>query len=194
MMGSGFIMWDMTNISAVRFEDAALQRAKWSEYYSENCWKGGVGMMLHGYLIAEDLWGGGTSDSLYHAVAGYLEEQQRFQEKDRVFDAVNNIYKIVTFLNILDQGFRAKMVTRKHGKQQTLQPPSCKSDERFTGRKTMYAAGIAHDRSGNERGVNVCKRLALMKRRFHQRMNPIRFNCIWKYWAFRANFMYKPVL
>ena len=156
--------------------------------------KEGVGMQLCGFLIAEDLWGGGASDSLYHAVAGYLEEQQKFQEMDRVFDAVKNMYKVVAFLNLLDRGFRAKMAAWKRGKQQTIQPPSCKSDERFKGRTTVYAAGIAHDRSGNERGVNVCKRSALLKRGFHHNMNPIRFNCVWRCWAFRANFMYKPVL
>ena len=53
--GQRVIMWDMTNISAVKFEDAALQRGTYSEYYCENCFKGGVGMQLCGFLIAEDL-------------------------------------------------------------------------------------------------------------------------------------------
>ena len=73
-------MWDMTNVSAVKFEAAELQRATFSEYYSENCFKGGVGIQLCGWLVAWDLWGGGVSDTDYNALAGYLEVQQRFQE------------------------------------------------------------------------------------------------------------------
>ena len=80
------------------------------------------------------------------------------------------------------------------GKQQTLQPPSAKSDERFRDRTTVYAATIARDRSGNERAVNVCKRSGSMKRGFWPGINPIRFNYVWREWAFRANFMYKPIL
>ena len=62
------------------------------------------------------------------------------------------------------------------GNQQTLQPPSAKSDEIFRDRTTVYAATVAHDRSGNERAVNVCKRSRMMKRGFYPGMNPIRFN------------------
>jgi hypothetical protein len=64
-----------------------------------------------------------------------------------------------------------------------------RSDERFRDRKTVYAASVAYDCSGNERGVNVPKRSGLIKRGFHQRMNPIRFNCVWRCWAFCAKLM-----
>ena len=42
------IFWDMTNISSVRFNDASLQRSTYSEYYGENCWKGGVSVQRCG--------------------------------------------------------------------------------------------------------------------------------------------------
>ena len=111
-----------------------------------------------------------------------------------MFGADNEVDQIIPFLIVLDRGYRAKMSAWKHGKQLTLQPPSSRSDERFRERKTVYAAGIAHDRSGNERAVNVSKRSGLMKLGFQTIMNPIRFNCAWRCWAFQANFMYKPVL
>ena len=78
------------------------------------------------------------------------------------------------------------------GKQQTLQPPSAKSDERFRDRTTVYAATVAHDRSGNERAVNVCKRSQMMKRGFYPGMNPIRFNYVWRVWAFMAILCINP--
>ena len=102
--------------------------------------------------------------------------------------------KVVRWLNILDRGFHAKHASHKEGGQGTLQPPTSKSDERFTGRTTVYAAFIAHDWSGNERAVNVAKRSALIKRGLVPGMNPIRLNAVWRGWAFRANFMYRSVL
>ena len=80
------------------------------------------------------------------------------------------------------------------GKQKVTQPPARRSDERFRDRTTVYAATVAHDRSGNKRAVNVCKRSAMMKRGFKVGMNPIGFNAVWRGWAFRANFMYEAVL
>ena len=53
-----------------------------------------------------------------------------------------------------------------------------RSNERFTGRTTVYAVFISHDQSGNERGVNVAKRSALIKRGLVQGMNPIKLNAV----------------
>ena len=92
------IFWDMTNISSVRFNDASLQRSTYSEYYGENCWKGGVSVQLCGWVTNDDLWGGGVSDSGYNNNSGYLQAQQEFQETD----LVNG--KVVKFLNGLDLG------------------------------------------------------------------------------------------
>ena len=102
--------------------------------------------------------------------------------------------KLLTWLIIYDRGYRAKMAAWLEGKQRVLQPPASKSDERFKGRTTVYAATIAHDRSGNERAVNVCKRSGAMSRGFKPLMNPVRFNYVWRGWAFQANFMYQSVL
>ena len=87
-----------------------------------------------------------------------------------------------------------KMVAWMEGKQKVLQTPASKSDERFSNRTTVYAATVAHDWSGNKRLVNICKRSAMMKRGFKPNMNPIRFNNLWRVWAFRASFMFKSVL
>ena len=80
------------------------------------------------------------------------------------------------------------------GNQQTLQPPLARSNEMFRYRTMVYAPTVAHDRSGNERAVNVCKRSQMMKRGLYPGMNLIRFNYVWKVWAFWANFIYKSVL
>ena len=141
-----------------------------------------------GWLGGWTLWGGGVSNTDYNKRAGYLEEQEKFQLSDIVWGAV------VAFLNILDRGYRAKFAAFNSGKQLSIQPPSSKSDRRFKGRTTVYAATIAHDRSGNERAVNVCKRSGLMKRGYHQAMDPVRFGYAWLTWGFQANFMYKPVV
>lgn len=182
------IFWDMTNISAYTFSDASLQRSTYSEYYGENCFKGGVSVQLCGWIGNEDLWGGGVSDSNYNNESGYLEAQRQFQETDLVDG------KIVKFLNALDRGYRPKMAAFKHGRQLAIQPPSAKSDKRFPGTQTIYSAAIAHDRSGNERAVNVCKRSGLMQRGFKPGMSAKRFNYAWRTWGFQANFMYNPVL
>ena len=77
-----------------------------------------------------------------------MEEQKLFQQMDRVFADGDDVGMIVTFLNIFDRGYRAKMVAWLEGKQLTLQPLSAKSDERFRDGTTVYAATVDHDRSG----------------------------------------------
>ena len=145
-------------------------------------------MAVCGWLGNEDLWGGGVTDTDYNEQSGYLQEQDEFQKADLVRG------EIIEFLNMLDRGYRGKMAAWQNGGQLALQPPSSKSDQRFSGRQTLYAACIAHDRSGNERAVNVCKRSGLMKRGFKAGMSAKRFNYMWRTWAFRDNFMFKPVL
>ena len=49
--GTRPIFWDMSNVSAVQFSNSDLQRATYSDYYGENCWKGGVGIQLCGWLV-----------------------------------------------------------------------------------------------------------------------------------------------
>ena len=181
------IMWDMTNISAFYFSHPNTQRSTFSKYYAENCFKGGVFCQLCGWLGNDNLWGGGVSDTDYNNSAGYMRDQKEFQELDLVFTEGDGVSMIVPFLNIFDRGYRAKIAVWLAGKQEVLQPPSSKGDERFRDQTTMYAATVTHDQSGNERAVNVCKRSALLKRGFKPGMNPIRFNCVWREWAFRKN-------
>ena len=102
--------------------------------------------------------------------------------------------RIVRFLNMLDRGYKAKQASYEQGGQGTLQPPTSRSNERFTDRTTVYAAFIAHNWSGNERAVNVCKRSAMVKRGLVPNMNLTRLNYVWRGWVFRANFMYRSIL
>ena len=78
-------------------------------------------------------------------------------------------------------------------KQEAVQPTASRSNERLMDITTVYAATVAHNRSGNKRSVSVCKRSAMMKRGFKPGMNPIRFNAVWRGWAFRANFMMNQI-
>ena len=129
-----------------------------------------------------------TAPSDYHKKAGYLEEYKRHQERDLVMRAV------VEFLNLLDGGFRGKMASWKCGQQVVLQPPSTKSDRRFTGSETVFAGSVAHGRGGNERAVQVCKLNGLTNRGLLPQMSATRLNNAWRAFGFRANFMYGPVL
>ena len=137
-----------------------------------------------GWILNEDLWVGGVSDTEYNKHAGYLQKQKEFQEKDRLYDEGEERGMLLTWLIIYDRGYRAKMTAWLEGKQGVLQPPDSKSNERFEGRTTVYAATIAHDWSGNERAVNVCKRSGVMKRGFKPHMDKVRFNYVWRGWAF----------
>ena len=186
--GTRPVFWDMTNVPTIRFSDANLQRATFSEYYGMNCWKGGIGIQLCGWIRVGLLWGGGVSDSEYNNLEGYLNDQTTFAENDRVDG------KVIPFTNGLDKGYRGKMSAFRHGKQMAIQPPFAKSDKRFRGSQTQYAGCIAHDRSGNERGVNVCKRSGMFQRKYEPTMCPRRLQNCWRVWSFRANFMYKPVV
>ena len=98
--GTRPIFWDMTNVSAVQFSNSDLQRATHSDYYGENCWKGGVGVQLCGWLLVGLLWGGGVSDSEYNSNKGYLQSQITFAENDQVEG------KLIPFTNGLDKWYR----------------------------------------------------------------------------------------
>ena len=60
--------------------------------------------------------------------------------------------------------------------------------------KTIRSVSIAADRSGNERAVNVQKRLALLSQGLKPNASPERMDNVWLAWGFQANFMFKPVL
>ena len=86
------------------------------------------------------------------------------------------------------------MASWKCGHQVALQPPSAKSNQRFTGSETVFAGSVAHDRGGNERAVRVCKRNGLTKRGLLPGMSATRLNNAWRTFDFQANFMYEAVL
>jgi len=103
--GTRPIMWDMTNVTTPAFSDASLQRITYSEYYGENCFKAGIFAQLCGWIGNEDLWGGGASDSDYNTHAGYLEDQEKFQQQDLVKDDDSDGGKVIKFVNVLDRGY-----------------------------------------------------------------------------------------
>mmetsp|Transcript_42594 Transcript_42594/g.90589 ORF Transcript_42594/g.90589 Transcript_42594/m.90589 type:complete len:93 (-) Transcript_42594:155-433(-) len=72
------IMWDMTGINTYQFGVADLQRGTYSNYYAGNCFKGGIGSQLCGWITLWELWGVNVSNSNYNKKAGYLREQEIF--------------------------------------------------------------------------------------------------------------------
>ena len=128
-------------------------------------------------LVAWDLWGGAVSDDHYSKDSGILQEQDKYATTNLVDGG------IIAFTNMQDRGFRTSYAAWNVGKQTVIQPPFARSDKRFTGRQTIYSGLIAHDRSGNERGVNVSKRSGLIKRGFQEWMSAKRFNIAWLTWS-----------
>ena len=104
------------------------------------------------------------------------DSQITFAENDRVEG------KPIPFTNGLDKGYRAKMAAWRNDKEIAIQ--------------AIHAGCVAHNRSGNERGVNVCKRSGLFQRGFRQGgvQNECKIHNSWRGWSYRANFMYKPVV
>ena len=181
------VFWDMTGIRAYQFGSADANVHTYSKYYSGNVFKGGIFTQCCGWMGTHDLWGGNVSDTEYNKSAGYLKEQETYQQSDLVDD------KMVPFLNIYDKGYRAREVCRRHG-QLMAQPAFCKSDKRFTGSNTLYSASIASDRGGNERAVLVSKRSGLIKRDFKTGADAKQLQDVWLTWGFQSNFMFKSVL
>ena len=149
--------------------------------------KGGVFTQCGGWLGTHELWGGNVSDSDYNRNAGYLEEQAAFQQND-LCDG-----ELLRFTNVYDKGYPARKICWEHG-QFTAQPIFGRSDERFTGRDTIYSASIASDRAGNERAVNVCKRSGVIQRGFKPGMDAQMFQDVWITWGFQANFMFDSIV
>ena len=181
------VFWDMTGIKAYQFGAADTNGNTYSKYYSGNVFKGGIFTQCCGWMGTHDLWGGNVSDTEYNKSAGYLKEQETYQQNDLIGG------ELVPFLNIYDKGYRAREVCRRHG-QLTAQPSFCKSDKRFSGARTLYSASIASDRGGNERAVLVSKRSGLIKRGFKTGSDAKQFQDAWLTWGFQSNFMFEPVL
>ena len=183
------IQWDDTNIPfTFKPSKADNQRLTYSSYYGMNCAKGGVFMMLSGWMGVSDLWVGATSDSHYMKHNKIFEKQKEFAEID-IVDG-----KVVPFSSVLDKGYRCILEAHRAGRQECIQPIFAKSDRRFSGGDAVVSSSVASDRSGNERGVNLSKKPGYIKRGLVPGGCPIRLNNVWKAWGFQVNFMYKPVL
>ena len=96
--------------------------------------------------------------------------------------------------SMADNGYRAKKVAWKCGKQLVLQPEWAESDKHSSLKQTLLSASVATDRSGNERGVNVSKRSRFLSRGFTPNMDPQLINNAWTTLSFHANFMFNPLL
>ena len=106
-----------------------------------------------------------------------------------------NWKRVVVILNVYDNGYRAKMVAWRTGKQLVLQPEWAESDKRFRRDQTLLSASVAADRGGGgERAVKVCKWVWYISRGFLPNMSPKQLNKAWTTWSFQANLILNPVL
>ena len=135
------IMWDMSNIPAYSFWDADFQPLTYSEYYGENCFKGGISVQLNSWIQAGALWPGRVSDSDYNRREGYLQKQQEFQESNLV--EIDGKLEVLPFLNVYDKGYQARTVAWKNGNQGVLQSTFAPSDRRVNRNNTKLSASIA---------------------------------------------------
>ena len=98
------------------------------------------------------------------------------------------------FTNVLDKGYQVSLLAYREGKQTMSQPTFAKSDAKFTGAATIFSTSVAHDRSGNEQGVNFSKILVIIQHGLNAKACPIQMCNVWLGWAFRTNFMFELVL
>ena len=80
------------------------------------------------------------------------------------------------------------------GKQLFLQPAFARSDRKFNTREVNRSSTAASDRSGNERAVNVAKRVGVLNRGLRTNESSDVIADVWIAWGFQAYFVYKPVL
>ncbi len=183
------IMWDNT---AIRMKgkptDAEFQRNTYSSYYAGNVAKGAVFIQLCGWIGAHDLWVGAVSDSEYMKRSGILTQQQEYIEKD------DQQCKEINWVNILDKGYKVGAAAWQAGGQLVLQPSFAKAEQKFSAHDTIRSAGIAADRSANERAVNRCKGCGYLDIGIKSHTDLERISDVWLAWSFQVNFMYKPVL
>ena len=184
------VFWDMTDVLLPKSTDADLQRLTWSQYYSHNVGKGGVGVQPCGWMVSYPLWTGAISDTDYLNNAGILEMQKEYAAK---FASESNS-EGNPFVNIVDKGFRSIVAALRAGKQLLLQPFFAKSDQKFSSNQVLTSAAIAADRAGNERAVDVAKRAGMLKRGVRPAESLERTCDVWLAWSFQSNFMYKSVM
>jgi len=178
----------MTNLSCPKTNNQQTQRLTYSQYYSENCFKGGIGLQTCGWIITHDLWTGCVSDTCYQGKSGIFQKQKEYAE----LDMING--EIVPFTNIFDKGYRNRLIAWQHGKQITLQPSFASSDKKFGRHQTLSSAVVAADRSGNERAVRLTKMSNYISSGLHKGQSMQRLNNAWLTWGFQVNFMFNTVI
>ena len=102
-----------TSVCRCEFVPSNIQRVLWHEL-SE-----GIGIQFFGWLVSEKPWTGASDDGTYHSDAGYMDEQKKFQESDKVDG------EVIKFRNILDRGYRGNDAAHLMD-QLCLQPPQQK--------------------------------------------------------------------
>ena len=178
----------MTGIHINKPSDAQMQRQPYSSYYSCNCFKGGIGLQLGGWICTHDLWTGCVSDTAYQGDSGIFEKQKEFCEMDRVHG------EVVPFTNVFDKGYQNRLQAWQAGKQLTLQPVFAKSDAKFRRKDTLSSAVIAADRSGNERAVWLSKMATYISKGLENHQSMERMHYAWICWGFQTNFMFESVV
>jgi DDE superfamily endonuclease len=186
--GKRIIMWDNTNVN-ITFKPSLfdIQRCTYSQYYAGNVAKGGVFLQPCGWFGTHELWVGSISDSEYMQRSNVLQIQQTYIE---THDPTPN----EPFTVILDKGYRITAAAWGVGNTFILQPSFAKSDKKFTGLETVRNAGIASDRSANERAVRLSKMCGYIRMGLLQNESTKRLDNAWITWSFQSNFNYKPVL
>src|SRR3989338_4144895 len=142
-------MWDTTDLRLNgKPSNPELQRLFWSQYYSHNVVKVGVGMTPFGWLMAGPAFSGGQSDSDYLEVSGIYERQQALAEADGG----------PPVLNYTDRGFRdAGRVYQRRGQQ--LITPCFLKYSRFSLFESLMSTDRGNKRARNERAVRLPKAL-----------------------------------
>lgn len=131
---------------------------------------------------------GAVSDSDYMTRSGILEAQKNY------ITLHDKNSEEISWINILDKGYRIVSAAWRTGEQFVLQPAFAKSDRKFTTIETIRSSTVASDRGGNERAVRIAKICGFLKDGLHQNQSPDRLSDVWLAWSFQANFIYKPVL
>ena len=80
----------------------------------------------------EELWVGATSDTHYQGETEIFKRQEQFAA---VFDRVDG--KLLSFVNIVDKGYRINLPAWRAGKQRVLQPIFSRSDRIFHGKRDV---------------------------------------------------------
>ena len=183
------VQWDNTNVKVMKPGDAVLQRTTYSQYYKQNCAKGGVHLQFCGWMGTEELWTGNVCDSEYQTGGNIIKDQKAFAQWDRDKSGNTN-----PFMMILDKGYRIVEVAFQEGDgQTTTQPDFAKADEKFKRKEALTSAAVAKDRSGNERAVRLSKQCGLINRGMQPRSSFVRIDNVWLTWSFQCNFMFKNV-